>query len=440
MPTNFKTTQDWLNFDRDHLWHPYTSMKDPLPCYPVESAHGVYIKLANGPELIDGMSSWWSALHGYNHPKLNRAAINQIENMSHVMFGGIAHQPASELGARLLALAPDAFQHIFLADSGSISVEVAIKMVLQYWQSSKQTKKQTLLTIRGGYHGDPFTCMSVSDPINSQHNLFPSAIAKHLFVPRPETAFHDAWDPQDISEFQQAIEQHHSSIAAVIVEPIVQGAGGMRFYHPEYLRQVRALCNHHNVLLIFDEIATGFGRTGKMFALEHAGIMPDILCVGKALTGGMMTLAATLTTSKVAMTISNGDTPVLMHGPTFMGNPLACAVASASLDLLTETGEQATYPEGWQARIQSLEHGLNALSNIALHTAVADVRILGGIGVIEMKEPVNVAKLQKSFVQKGVWVRPFGHLIYVMPPYIITQAQLKDLCQAMIETINEVYD
>lgn len=439
MQTNFKTTQDWLNFDRDHLWHPYTSMKDPLPCYPIESAQSVYLKLSDGSELIDGMSSWWSALHGYNHPKLNQAAIGQIEKMSHVMFGGIAHQPASQLGARLLALTPEAFQHIFLADSGSISVEVAIKMALQYWQSSRQREKQTLLTIRGGYHGDPFTCMSVSDPINSQHDLFPSTIAKHLFVPRPETTFRDEWDPQDIAVFKRSIETHHNSIAAVIVEPIVQGAGGMRFYHPEYLRQIRALCDHHNVLLIFDEIATGFGRTGKMFALEYAGILPDILCLGKALTGGMMTLAATLTTHKVAMTISNGETPVLMHGPTFMGNPLACAVACASLDILTNTGEGSTYPEGWQARVKSLEQGLTALYEVKPHKAVADVRILGGIGVIEMKQPVDVAKVQKSLVQKGVWVRPFGHLIYVMPPYIISKNQLGKLCRSMIETINEIY-
>lgn len=439
MQTSFKTTQDWLDFDRNHLWHPYTSMKDPLPCYPVVGGHGVYIKLADGHELLDGMSSWWSALHGYNHPDLNQAAVSQIEKISHVMFGGIAHQPASELGAKLLAVAPNAFKHIFLADSGSISVEVAIKMALQYWQSSGQSEKQTLLTIRGGYHGDPFTCMSVSDPINSQHDLFPTVIAKHLFVPRPKTAFRDEWDPQDISAFAQMIETHQDTIAAVIVEPIVQGAGGMRFYHPEYLRQVRALCDYYNVLLIFDEIATGFGRTGRMFALEHAAILPDILCVGKALTGGMMTLAATLTTRKVAMTISNGDTPVLMHGPTFMGNPLACKVASASLDVLTDSGEGATYQNGWQTRVKSLEQGLACLSEISHHKVVEDVRILGGIGVIEMKQPVDVAAVQKCLVQKGVWVRPFGHLIYIMPPYIITKTQLNHLCQSIMETINELY-
>jgi len=402
MPTKFKTTQDWLDFDKSHLWHPYTSMKDPLPCYPVEKAEGV-------------------------------------QKMSHVMFGGIAHQPASELGARLLDIAPDAFQHIFLADSGSISVEVAIKMALQYWQSSGQNKKQKMLTIRGGYHGDPFTCMSVSDPDNSNHAMFPSAIAKHIFTPRPNVAFNQKWEEHDVAVFAKTIEKQHHTIAAVIVEPIVQGAGGMRFYHPEYLRQVRALCDHYNVLLIFDEIATGFGRTGKMFACEHAGIIPDIMCVGKALTGGMMTLAATMATRDVAMTISSGDMPILMHGPTFMGNPLACAVASASLDILTNSGSGATYPQGWSANVKRIEHGLKALFEIMDHAAIADVRVLGAIGVVEMKAPVDVAALQKRFVEKGVWVRPFAHLIYIMPPYIISDDQLKKICSAIIETIDELY-
>ena len=439
MQTRFETTQDWLDFDREHLWHPYTSMKDPLPCYPVSRAEGGHIHLADGRVLVDGMSSWWSAVHGYGHPKLKKAALGQLETMSHIMFGGFAHQPAAELGARLLCLAPDNFQHIFLADSGSISIEVAVKMALQYWQSSGQPQKQTLLTVRGGYHGDPFTCMSLSDPENSQHTLFPSAIAKHRFVSRPQASFDQEWDAQDIREFQQAIETNHQTLAAVIIEPIVQGAGGMRFYHPEYLRQMRALCDAHNVLLIFDEIATGFGRTGKMFAMEHAGIEPDIFCVGKALTGGMMTLAATLATRDVAMTISSGSTPVLMHGPTFMGNPLACAVAAQSLDILTETGPEATYPEGWQSAVGRLEAGLSDLSQLTPHEAVADVRILGGIGVVEMKEPVNVAKVQERLVGKGVWVRPFGKLIYVMPPYISSKEDISLLCTAISETIQELY-
>lgn len=443
MPKSFQNIFDhhknWLAFDRDHLWHPYTSMRDPLPCYPVDSAQGVYLKLASGERLIDGMSSWWSALHGYNQPRLNQALVQQSQKMSHVMFGGIAHQPAAELGARLLALTPDVFQHIFLADSGSISVEVALKMALQYWQSNGQTDKQSFLTVRGGYHGDPFTCMSVGDPDNGQHTLFPRAIAKHLFVPKPKTLFDEDWNPQDILPFQNMIEARHKDIAAVILEPIVQGAGGMRFYHAEYLRQVRALCDLHNVLLIFDEIATGFGRTGKMFAMEYAGITPDILCVGKALTGGMMTLAATLTTRHVAMTISSGDVPVLMHGPTFMGNPLACAVACASLDLLVETGANVLYPNGWQNEVQRIETGLQDLHKISGHNAVQAIRVLGAIGVVEMRAPVNVAAVQKALVAKGVWVRPFGKLIYIMPPYIITDSDLKTLCRAITTVIYDLY-
>ncbi|MEP1230233.1 MAG: adenosylmethionine--8-amino-7-oxononanoate transaminase [Litorimonas sp.] len=437
--TIFATSADWLAFDKAHLWHPYTSMKDPLPCYPVIGAKGVRLELADGRQLIDGMSSWWSALHGYGQPALIEAGKAQLEQMSHVMFGGIAHQPAAELGARLLRLSPDDFQHIFLADSGSIAIEVALKMALQYWQSKRDfngaKQKQNFLTVRGGYHGDPFSCMSVGDPDNGQHHLFPRAIAKHIFVPRPEIAFHDVWDPRDIEPLKQAVQTHHQDVAAIIIEPIVQGAGGMRFYHPEYLKAARALCDDYNILLIFDEIATGFGRTGKMFAMEHAEITPDIFCVGKALTGGMMTLAATLTTGDVAMTISGGDVPELMHGPTFMGNPLACAVACASLDLLTQTGEGALYPNGWQANIARIEQGLQALKPLAKLETVKDIRVLGAIGVVEMCNHVDVGTIQAGFVEAGVWVRPFGKLIYIMPPYIISDAELKRLCAAMIKGI-----
>jgi len=434
----FNTSEDWLAFDRAHLWHPYTSMKDPLPCYPVVAAKGVMLELADGRQLIDGMSSWWSALHGYAQPALNAAAKTQLEKMSHVMFGGIAHQPAAELGARLLRLAPDAFEHVFLADSGSISVEVALKMALQFFQSSGQTQKQSFLTVSGGYHGDPFSCMSVSDPKNGQHHLFPKAIAKHIFVPRPTIGFYEPWDERDIEQLKQAVKAHHQDVAAIIIEPIVQGAGGMRFYHPEYLKAARKLCDDYNILLIFDEIATGFGRTGKIFAMEHAGVTPDIFCVGKALTGGMMTLAATLTTSHVAMTISNGDVPELMHGPTFMGNPLACAVACASLDLLTATGQGTLYPDGWQSNIRRIERGLQALEVLKSHPHVADVRRLGAIGVVEMKAPVAMAQIQMAFVNASVWVRPFGKLVYVMPPYIISDAELERLCDAMITVLNDV--
>ncbi len=431
----FQSPDEWLAFDKTHLWHPYTSMKDPLPCYPVTGAQGVMLELADGRQLIDGMSSWWSAIHGYGQAALITAAQTQLERMSHVMFGGIAHQPAAELGARLLRLAPDNLEHIFLADSGSISVEVALKMALQFWQSNGEKNKQSFLTVRGGYHGDPFSCMSVGDPENGQHHLFPRAIAQHIFVPRPEIGFYDDWDARDIAPLEAAIKARHQEVAAVIIEPIVQGAGGMRFYHPEYLKAARALCDAYNVLLIFDEIATGFGRTGQMWAMEYAGITPDIFCVGKALTGGMMTLAATMTTRHVAMTISEGAVPELMHGPTFMGNPLACAVASASLDLLTQTGQGALYPQGWQSNIARIERGLQALKPLADHAGVKDVRVLGAIGVVEMNVPVNVAAIQEAFVKAGVWVRPFGRLIYVMPPYIISDKELEVLCGAIVSVV-----
>ncbi len=435
----FETASDWLAFDKAHLWHPYTSMKDPLPCYPVTGANGVMLQLADGTQLIDGMSSWWSAIHGYGQPALIEAGKAQLEQMSHVMFGGIAHQPAAELGARLLRLMPDNFQHIFLADSGSISVEVALKMALQFWQSSGQKRKQSFLTVRGGYHGDPFSCMSVGDPDNGQHYLFPRAIAKHIFVPRPEIGFYDDWDARDIEPLAKAVKTHHQDVAAIIIEPIVQGAGGMRFYHPEYLRAARALCDEHNILMIFDEIATGFGRTGKMWAMEHAQITPDIVCVGKALTGGMMTLAAAMTTAHVAMTISNGDVPQLMHGPTFMGNPLACAAACASLDLLTDEGEDALYPDGWAANIARIETGLKALDALLGHSDVKDVRRLGAIGVVEMREPVDVGRMQAAFVEAGVWVRPFGRLVYVMPPYVIGDEDLAALCAAIVRVLDKSY-
>ena len=454
---SFKHPQDWLDFDKAHLWHPYTSMKDPLPCYPVIGAKGVMLELADGRQLIDGMSSWWSAIHGYGQPALIAAGTAQLQHMSHVMFGGIAHQPAAELGARLLKLAPDGFEHIFLADSGSISIEVALKMALQYWQSrhgfAGAQQKQSFITVRGGYHGDPFSCMSVSDPDNGQHHLFPRAIAKHIFVPRPEIGFYDEWDARDIEPLKRAVEAHHRDVAALIVEPIVQGAGGMRFYHPEYLRAARALCDEYNLLLICDEIATGFGRTGKIWAIdhvggdhdrgervgrEHAGIIPDIFCVGKALTGGMMSLAATLTTADVAMTISNGDATQLMHGPTFMGNPLGCAIACASLDLLMATGKGALYPQGWAAEITRIERGLMGLKALEGHETVADIRVLGAIGVVEMKSAVNVGALQEKFVKAGVWVRPFGKLIYIMPPYIISDAELTQLCTAIVDVVRGV--
>ncbi|EPL0661941.1 adenosylmethionine--8-amino-7-oxononanoate transaminase [Proteus mirabilis] len=421
-------TPDDIAFDLRHIWHPYTSMSNPLPAYPIVSAKGVELTLANGKQLIDGMSSWWAAIHGYNHPELNTAVTDQLAAMSHVMFGGITHPPAVALCRKLLAITPAPLECIFLADSGSVAVEVAIKMALQYWQA-KGEKRQRIVALKRGYHGDTFGAMSVCDPDNSMHSLYKGYLPNHLFVEAPKTGFYQPWDATDIDALRTTLAQHHQHIAAVMLEPIVQGAGGMRIYHPEYLTQARALCDEFNVLLIADEIATGFGRTGKLFACEHAGISPDIMCVGKALTGGYMTLSATLTTRHIADTISQGDAGCFMHGPTYMGNPLACAVANASLSLL-EQGH-------WVNQVAQIEDQLKTeLLPLKQVKSVKDVRVLGAIGVVEMVEPVNMAKLQKYFVDEGVWIRPFGQLIYIMPPYIISPEKLTKLTQAIEKAVN----
>ena len=414
---------DPLQFDHDHIWHPYTSMVDPLPVYPVASAKGVRIRLADGRELIDGMSSWWCAIHGYNHPALNAAVRAQLDDAAHVMFGGLTHGPAIELARTLVDLTPPGLQHVFFCDSGSVAVEVAIKMAIQYWGAVGRPEKHRLATIRGGYHGDTFGAMSVCDPTTGMHERFRPVLPQHLFADRPRARPGEPLHPDDVAGIEDLLANHHPELAAVILEPVVQGAGGMWFYAPEYLNHVKALCERFDVLLILDEIATGFGRTGRLFACEHAGIEPDILCLGKALTGGYMSLAATLTSTRIAHGLSE-DGGVLMHGPTFMANPLACAVAKRSIELLEEID--------WRARVIAIEAQLTEeLAQYAGHPVVLDVRVLGAIGVVQTKVPVPVAAMQEVFVDAGVWIRPFNDLVYLMPPFVTNEDDLRQLTKAI---------
>ena len=416
-----------LTFDRNHLWHPYTSATNPLKVYPVEKAEGVYLYLEDGTKLIDGMSSWWSTIHGYNHPVLNKALYDQSLKMNHVMFGGLTHEPAINLAKKLVDITPQPLQRVFLADSGSVSVEVALKMAIQYWAAQSKGAKKKFLTVRNGYHGDTAGAMAVCDPEGGMHSLFEGYLPKQFFAPAPPLGFNRECSDCDIEELRHLAQTNHQHIAALIIEPIVQGAGGMRIYSPSYLQKVRAICDEFDLLLIIDEIATGFGRTGKLFACEHAEVIPDIMCVGKALTGGQMTLGATLTTHHIAETISKSG-GVMMHGPTFMGNPLACAVANASIDLLLSTP--------WQKHIATIEQTLTEqLTPLSTLNGVKEVRILGAIGVIELNEPVDMEVITALFVEEGIWLRPFGKLVYTMPPFVITPAELTTLCDATSKVI-----
>ncbi|MEL6938606.1 MAG: adenosylmethionine--8-amino-7-oxononanoate transaminase [Cyanobacteria bacterium J06598_1] len=413
-----------IALDRQHVWHPYAAMPNPLPVFPVRSAKGVRLELEDGRSLIDGISSWWTCIHGYNHPQLNAAALAQMEKMSHVMFGGLTHRPAIDLAKKLIDMTPADLQHVFFSDSGSVAVEVAMKMAVQYWHNRGQSEKTRFLTIRNGYHGDTFAAMSACDPVNGMHHLFRGMLSQQYFADAPQVCFGEAWQESDIDSFRDRLEREGDRIAAAIFEPVVQNAGGVRFYHPDYVRRASELCKQHNVLLILDEIATGFGRSGKLFACEYADICPDIMCVGKALSGGFMSLAATLTTTHISETFSSGEAGVFMHGPTFMGNPLACAVSLANLELLESYD--------WQGKIAQIERQLKAeLAPCLDLVAVKDVRVLGAIAAVELHEPVDMASVQPMFVEQGVWLRPFGRLLYTMPPYIIEPNELSAITAAI---------
>ncbi len=419
---------DLLRLDRAHVWHPYTNFNQPGSITPISHAQGVELHLADGRVLIDGMSSWWSTLHGYNHPVLNQAVIDQLGKMAHVMFAGITHEPAVKLASTLAKITPAGLNKVFFSDSGSVAVEIALKMAIQYWHAQGQPQRTTFLTLKRGYHGDTFGAMSVCDPHSGMHHLFHHSLAHHLFADAPACKFDEPFQESHIGKFAQLIQQHRQKIAAVIVEPIVQGAGGMRFYSPDYLRRVRELCDKHEILLIVDEVATGFGRTGKLFACEYAGISPDIMCLGKAMSAGYITLAATLCNDKVSNGISSGENPAFMHGPTYMANPLACAVANASIDLLLNSN--------WQEKVAAISQQLREeLAPCKEFSYVTDVRVLGAIGVVELADDIDTSKLLPLFEEHGVWIRPFGKIVYLMPPFVINSEQLSRLTSAVLKVV-----
>ena len=420
-----------LSIDKNSIWHPYSAMQSDLPIYHVLSAEAVRLKLSNGQQLIDGMSSWWCAIHGYNHPEINSALQHQLKDMAHVMFGGLTHTPAIKLTEKLLSIVPNTLEAVFYSDSGSVSVEVAMKMAIQYWHAKGQVQRQRFISLRSGYHGDTFGAMSVCDPVTGMHSLFSKLLPEQLFIEQPKCRFGESCGEDDIAQLKKILEKDSELIAAFIMEPIVQGAGGMWFYSSDYLKEIHQLCHQYNVLLIFDEIATGFGRTGKLFACEHAKVTPDIMCIGKALTGGYLSLAATITTKDIYETIDNGEPGVFMHGPTFMANPLACTAALTSIDLLLKSN--------WQENISRIEKGLeNGLMPCKEMNHVADVRVLGGIGVVELKNEVDMQKVIPEFVKRGVWIRPFGKLTYLIPPYIINDDDLNLLTKALVEVVGSI--
>ena len=427
--TTIENFEHLLGIDRDSIWHPYSAMHSNFPVYHVISAEGVRLNLSNGKQLVDGMSSWWCAIHGYNHPEINKALELQLKHTAHVMFGGLTHTPAIKLTEQLLSIVPDKFDAIFYSDSGSVAVEVAMKMAIQYWHAKGKPERQNFVSLQSGYHGDTFGAMSVCDPVTGMHSLFSKSLTKQFFIEQPKCRFGESCASADIAELKLTLEKNSQHIAALILEPIVQGAGGMWFYSADYLKEVNRLCKEFDVLLIFDEIATGFGRTGKLFAFEHAKVTPDIMCIGKALTGGYLSLAATITTSDIHKVIDEGEPGVFMHGPTFMANPLACSAALASTNLLLESS--------WQDAILRIEKSLeNGLMPCIDMNQVADVRVLGGIGVVELKNEVDMQKVIPEFVKRGVWIRPFGKLVYLMPPYVTNEDDLNLLTKAIVEVVN----